>query len=163
VTKVRRAIRSIRFFGDGIRILHNHVMDITNTGGAHADCMQTFATTTPTSHNVLISGNRCEKVDNQCLIAQGPHSIARNGSESGELSGLTFSNNYCDSHAAQAVHVDDVQNTIMAGNDIQGEARQAFNFINGSTGAKTGCNRLGPRVDTEVSIDESSQAGYQRT
>lgn len=38
----------IRFFGDGIKILHNRISNITNTGGAHADCMQTFTTTTPT-------------------------------------------------------------------------------------------------------------------
>jgi hypothetical protein len=64
----------IRFFGNDIKILHNRVMNITNTNGAHADCMQTYATTTPAGRNILISGNRCEKVDNQCLIAQGPHS-----------------------------------------------------------------------------------------
>src|SRR5262249_32433038 len=136
----------IRFFGDGIKILHNRVVNITNTHGAHADCMQTFATTTPTSHDVLISGNRCEKIDNQCLIAQGPHSRAGNGSGNGESTGLTFTNNYCDAHASQAVHIDDVQNVTLTSNDIQGRVRKAFNLINDSTGAKVGCNQLGPGV-----------------
>lgn len=146
----------IRYFGDGIKILHNHISNITNTGGAHADCMQTFATTTPASRNVLISGNRCEKIDNQCLIAQGPHSRAGDGSWRGESSGLTFSNNFCDAHASQAVHIDDVQNVTMMNNEIQGRVQKAFNFINKSTGAKVGCNKLGPGVGREVIIDRSS-------
>jgi Right handed beta helix region len=151
----------IRFFGDNIKILHNHIVNITNTGGAHADCMQTFATTTPTSRNVLISGNRCEKIDNQCLIAQGPHSKAGDGSGRGESSGLTFTNNYCDAHASQAVHIDDFQNATVMSNDIQGTVRKAFNLINRSTGAKLSCNKLGPGVETEAIIDRSSRSGYQ--
>lgn len=151
----------IRFFGDNIKILHNHIINITNTRGAHADCMQTYATTTPTSHNVLISGNRCEKIDNQCLIAQGPHSRAGDGSGTGESSGLTFRNNYCDAHASQAVHIDDFQNVTMTNNDIQGRVRKAFNFINESTGATASCNKIGPGVGTEVIIDRSSKPGYQ--
>ena len=151
----------IRFFGDDIKILHNRIVNITNTRGAHADCMQTFATTTPTSHNVLISGNRCENIDNQCLIAQGPHSRAGDGSGKGESSGLTFTNNYCDAHASQAVHIDDFQDVTMTNNDIQGRVRKAFNFINKSTGASVGCNTLGSGVGTEVIIDRSSRSGYQ--
>lgn len=151
----------IRYFGDGIKILHNHISNITNTGGAHADCMQTFATTTPTSHNVLISGNRCEKIDNQCLIAQGPHSRAGDGSGKGESSGLTFSNNYCDAHASQAVHIDDVQNVTMANNDIRGRVQKAFNFINKSTGGRVDCNKLGPGIGREIIIDRSSMTGFQ--
>ncbi|MGH3766202.1 MAG: right-handed parallel beta-helix repeat-containing protein [Pseudonocardiaceae bacterium] len=151
----------IRFFGDGIKILHNQISNITNTHGAHADCMQTFATTTPSSHNVLINGNRCDKVDNQCLIAQGPHSTAGNGSGKGESSGLVFSNNYCDAHASQAVHIDDVQNLTLMSNDIEGRVRKAFNLINESTGSKISCNKLGPGVGKEVVIDNSSQPRYQ--
>lgn len=147
----------IRYFGDGIKILHNHISNITNTGGAHADCMQTFATTTPTSHNVLISGNRCENIDNQCLIAQGPHSRAGDGSGRGESSGLTFTNNFCDAHASQAVHIDDVQNVTMMNNDIQGRVQKSFNFINKSSGAKVGCNKLGSGVGKEVITDGSSK------
>ncbi|HKR50275.1 MAG TPA: right-handed parallel beta-helix repeat-containing protein [Pseudonocardiaceae bacterium] len=151
----------IRYFGDGIKILHNHISNITNTGGAHADCMQTFATTTPTSRNVLISGNRCEKIDNQCLIAQGPHSRAGDGSGRGESAGLTFTNNFCDAHASQAVHIDDVQNVTMTNNDIEGRAQKAFNFINGSAGAKVSCNKLGPGVGREVIIEGSSRSSYR--
>ncbi|MGH3871988.1 MAG: right-handed parallel beta-helix repeat-containing protein [Pseudonocardiaceae bacterium] len=151
----------IRYFGDRIKILHNQISNITNTGGAHADCMQTFATTTPTSHDVLISGNRCDKIDNQCLIAQGPHSRAGDGSGRGESSRLVFTNNFCDAHASQAVHIDDVQNVTMINNEIQGRVQKAFNLINGSTGSKVGCNKLGPGVGREVVIDRSSQGGSQ--
>jgi hypothetical protein len=149
----------IRYFGDGIKILHNRISNITNTNGAHADCMQTFATTTPASHNVLISGNRCEKIDNQCLIAQGPNSTAGDGSGKGESSGLVFSNNYCDAHASQAVHIDDVQNVAMIGNNIQGRVQKAFNFINDSTGIKISCNELGSGVGKEAVMDRSSGTG----
>lgn len=151
----------IRFFSNDIKVLHNYILNITNTNGAHADCMQTYATTTPASRNILISGNRCEKVDNQCLIAQGPHSLAGNGSGKGESSGLVFSNNYCDAHASQAVHIDDFQNVTMIDNDIQGRVQKAFNLVNGSTGAKIGCNVLGPQVRKEVIVDGSSEPGYQ--
>lgn len=149
----------IRYFGDGIKILHNRVTNITNTGGAHADCMQTFATTTPTSHSVLISGNRCEKIDNQCLIAQGPNSKAGNGSRRGESSGLTFTNNYCDAHASQAVQIDDTQNVTITNNDIQGKVSKAFNIVNDSTGANVGCNTIGTGVRTAMIMDTSSRSG----
>src|SRR5262249_14273723 len=42
----------IRFFGTDIKILHNTISDARNLGGAHADCMQTFATNTPASMDV---------------------------------------------------------------------------------------------------------------
>lgn len=101
----------------------------------------------------MISGNRCEKIDNQCLIAQGSHSTAGNGSGKGESSGLVFSDNYCDAHASQAVHIDDVQNVTVISNDIQGRVQKAFNFINNSTGIKISCNKLGSGVAKEVIID----------
>lgn len=107
--------------------------------------------------NVLISGNRCENIDNQCLIAQGSHSRAGDGSGKGESSGLTFIDNYCDAHASQAVHIDDVQNVTMMNNDIQGRVQRAFNFINNSSGAKVSCNKLGPGVGKEVTAAGSSQ------
>lgn len=151
----------IRFFGNEIKILHNRIADITNTNGAHADCMQTYATTTPASKNILISGNRCERVDNQCLIAQGSHSLAGDGSDKGVSSGLVFSNNYCDAHASQAVHIDDFQNVTMINNEIRGRVQKAFNLVNNSTGAKIGCNTLGPEVRKEVIVDGSSELSHQ--
>src|SRR5690606_16185466 len=43
----------IRFFGDDIKILNNTVSGTSNEYG-HADCMQTFASDTPPSNDVLI-------------------------------------------------------------------------------------------------------------
>jgi hypothetical protein len=150
----------IRFFGENIRILHNSVTDVRNLGGAHADCLQTFASNTPPSRNVRIDSNRCEKIDNQCLIAEGPNSSAGDGSGKGVSSDITFTNNYCDSHAAQAVMVDDVPNMVITNNEIAGNNMKAFALDNKSTGARISGNRLGPGIGFEVGIDNSSRSGY---
>src|SRR5579884_428729 len=42
----------LRFFGNNLQILHNTIRNITNTGGAHADCMQTFTNGAPSSQRV---------------------------------------------------------------------------------------------------------------
>jgi len=88
--------------------------------------MQSFATgpksRTPNSGNVnrvLIDGNRCEQIDNQCLIVEGPFSSAGDGSGIGRSSDITFSNNYCDAHASQAVWMDDVRNATLKNKDVQ--------------------------------------------
>jgi hypothetical protein len=78
----------LRFFGDDLRILHNTISDVSpGATEAHADCMQSFATgpkaRTPNSgnsHRALIEGNRCERIDNQCLIVEGPFSSYGDGS-----------------------------------------------------------------------------------
>ncbi|WP_263163907.1 hypothetical protein [Streptomyces sp. SCSIO ZS0520] len=62
----------MRFFGTDLRILGNTVTGTGNDSG-HADCMQTFASDTPASHDVLIQGNRCEDIDNMGLMAEGPN------------------------------------------------------------------------------------------
>jgi hypothetical protein len=72
----------LRFFGDNITIAHNTISDVSdgadcgNNGcgdGPHPDCMQTYYSESyPTSSNVTIAGNRCEKAAAQCLIAEGP-------------------------------------------------------------------------------------------
>jgi hypothetical protein len=150
----------IRFFGNGIKILHNTISDVRNLGGAHADCMQTFATNTPTSSNVLIHSNRCEKIANQCLIAEGPNSSAGDGSGRGSSSNITFANNFCESNAAQAVMIDDVQNVVVVGNEITGRNRKAFAFANRSTGAVVRDNKIGQGILFEVGMDSSSRPGY---
>jgi hypothetical protein len=151
----------IRFFGTNLRILHNTVTDVRNLGGAHADCMQTFATSTPATKGVLIQNNRCEKIDNQCLIAEGPHSSAGDGSGKGQSSDIVFINNFCDTHASQAVMIDDVQNVTVTLNQITGGNRKAFAFDNKSTGAKVSANNIAPGIGFEVGMDSSSREGYQ--
>jgi len=151
----------IRFFGDNLNILHNTIRDVRNLGGAHADCMQTFATTTPASQHVLISSNRCERIDSQCLIAEGPHSSAGDGSGTGQSSDITFTNNYCDSEATQALMIDDVQNVVVTGNSIVGGSEQAFAFANKSTGAVVSGNLVAKSIGYLVGMDGSSEQGYQ--
>jgi parallel beta helix pectate lyase-like protein len=151
----------IRFFGTNLKILHNTVTDVRNLGGAHADCMQTFATNTPTSKGVLINSNRCDKIDNQCLIAEGPNSSAGDGGGKGQSSDIIFTNNFCDSHASQALMIDDVQNVTVTLNEIIGGNRKAFAFDNKSTGAKVSANKIGPQIGFEVGMDSSSREGYQ--
>ncbi|MGH3426439.1 MAG: hypothetical protein ACRDQZ_02505, partial [Mycobacteriales bacterium] len=62
----------IRFFGNGIKILHNTISNTTNTDGHHADCMQTFTNGKPSTSNLLIASNKCLDIANQCLMAEGP-------------------------------------------------------------------------------------------
>ena len=168
ITLVNNAIASprggdgdgIRFFGSNLRILHNTVSDVRNLHGAHADCMQTFASDTPPSQHVLIDSNRCDKIDNQCLIAEGPNSSAGDGSKTGNSSDITFTRNYCDSNASQAVMIDDVQNVSVTHNQITGGNEKAFAFDNKSTGAKVLGNILGLHIGFEVGMDGSSKHGY---
>ena len=145
------------------------------TCDAHADCLQTFATgpdgavpDTGPSRQVRIEGNRCQRIDGHCLIAQGPHSRAGTGSGQGESSDITFVDNYCDAHAAQSVLVDDVRNVVIRGNQIDSTdfessagVFKAFAFANNSTGGTVEANQLSPNVGYEVVMDNSSRAGYR--
>ena len=152
----------IRFFGRHIRILHNTVRDVRNLNLAHADCMQTFATddTNVASSDVRIEHNRCEDISNQCLIAEGPNSLAGDGSGNGRSREISFRDNYCDGHAGQALYIDDVQNVVVTGNEITGFSPKAFAFANKSTGARVFGNRIDTGIDYEVGMDDSSRPGY---
>jgi len=152
----------IRFWGDNIQIRHNTISGTRNLGGAHADCLQTYATDadSPPSHHIVIDGNRCEKIDNQCLIAEGPHSGAGDGSGQGQSSEFTFTNNYCQVGASQATEIDDVQDVKIAHNLIAGPTDKAFSFQNKSTDAVVTANKLDAGIGYEVGMDASSQQGY---
>jgi hypothetical protein len=153
----------LRFFGSNIKILNNTITDINPDGsGAHADCMQTFATgsSSPASQNVTISGNRCERIDNQCLIAEGPHSSAGDGSGNGVSSHITFVNNVCEVGASQALEIDDVQHVRVSGNTISGTPDKAFSFQNKSTNAVVTANKIAQGIGYQVGMDSSSKDGY---
>lgn len=118
----------VRFFGTGIRITENTVHDISATGypagqAPHPDCFQTYTTNAPPTYDVLISGNRCQRVDEQCLIAAGRYGDP--GVPAGHRS-ITFTDNFCDVGGAQAVslrgypHVDIGDNTIGGPNLYRG-------------------------------------------
>ncbi len=154
---------AIRFWGRDIKILHNTLSNTRNEDRAHADCMQTYATDRdhPASQNVLIDGNRCEKIDNNCLIVEGPGSSAGDGSGIGETRNITWTNNFCDNRAAQAVLLDDAQGATLTGNAIVGKIHHAFAIQNGSTGVAVSRNKLNPALKFEVGMDESSRRAYR--
>jgi parallel beta helix pectate lyase-like protein len=158
----------IRFFGTDLKILHNTITDIApDDSQAHADCMQSFATGTnsvtpntgPTQH-VLIDGNRCEHIDNQCLIVEGPFSSAGDGSRASVTTDIRYTNNYCEAHASQAVWLDDVRNAVLENNEIDGSMVKAFGVANNSSGATVGGNKISPDIDNEISMDDSSTFNY---
>ncbi len=153
----------IRFWGNNIKILHNTISDTRGRDEKHADCMQTFATTDKLgpSNNVLIDGNRCEKIDNICLIAEGPDSKAGDGTGEGNSANFVVSNNYCESGAGQAFYFDDIENVTVTGNEIVGELDKAFAFTNDSFGARVSRNKIDPAVGYEVGMDDSSERGYR--
>jgi hypothetical protein len=154
----------IRFFGTGITLSHNTISKTDNSTGAHADCMQTFATDDEdiASQDVVIDGNRCEDIDNMCLMAEGPNSEAGDGSGVGESKNWTFSNNYCQTgEASQAVMIDDVQHLTLTGNTWAAGPDHAIGLQNHATNATVKDNKLDPSIKCEVGIDKSSRDGYQ--
>ncbi|MDT3397265.1 right-handed parallel beta-helix repeat-containing protein [Streptomyces sp. B1866] len=149
----------IRFFGDGIRIVGNTVTGTDNRYG-HADCMQTFADDTPASRGVVIEGNRCEQIDNMCLMAEGPDDGEGDGH--GVTSGFVVKDNYCETLvASQALMFEDVQDATITGNTFAAPTHHAIGLAVHSTGAHVGGNTLNPRIRYEVGIDASSRPGYQ--
>ncbi|MFD9893235.1 hypothetical protein ACFWY9_28145 [Amycolatopsis sp. NPDC059027] len=153
----------LRFFGDDVKILHNTISHTDNSTGAHADCMQTFATDDQhlASSRVLIAGNRCEHVDNMCLMAEGPHSMAGDGSGKGVSEYWLFLGNYCETRlGSQAVMIDDVQHLTLIGNTWAAGPDHAIGLQNHSTHAFVWANRLDPSIPCEVGIDDSSRKGY---
>ncbi|HEY2206895.1 MAG TPA: right-handed parallel beta-helix repeat-containing protein [Pseudonocardia sp.] len=152
----------IRFWGRNIRITNNTISDTRGTDKRHADCMQTYATDEqhPASQDILIESNRCERIDNICLIAEGPNSEAGDGSGDGRSTNFVFRNNYCDNGAGQALFLDDIGDATVTGNQIVGDVDKAFSFQNNSTGARVAQNQIAPQIRYEVGMDDSSEDGY---
>jgi hypothetical protein len=166
ITQVRHTdedVDAMRFFGNGIQLLRNHVYDLeaNDVGESHVDCIQTFATSGPGSSDIRIEGNRCEGIRAQCLMAEGPDDDG--GSGRGESRNWVFAGNYCDAYAeAQSVGLEDIQDVVIENNDMVGEANKAFALGKDSTGVVVRGNRIGPGYDREVEFDSPSAAeGYQ--
>ncbi|MEU5027608.1 right-handed parallel beta-helix repeat-containing protein [Streptomyces milbemycinicus] len=150
----------IRFFGDDLTIAHNTVRDTDNSGGRHADCMQTFASDTPPSHRVRIEGNRCEQVDNMCLMAEGPNDGEGDGR--GTTSDFVIKDNFCETlRASQALMFEDVQNVTVTKNTFTAPTHHAIGLAIHSTGARVSGNRLHSGIRYEVGIDASSRPDYE--
>ena len=71
----------IRFFGDHIKIVQNTIADISEGSTARRRVRRRAASglpavwysdNYPTSSDIVIEGNRCEKAAAQCLMAEGP-------------------------------------------------------------------------------------------
>lgn len=122
---VRRAASDadgMRFFGTGIRISDHTVRDISAKGypadGApHTDCFQTYDSDAPPTYRVVISGNRCQQVDEQCLIATGERG---NPGVPDGMRAIVFENNVCDVGGSQAIDVEDYPHVEIRGNTISG-------------------------------------------
>ncbi|WP_084216273.1 right-handed parallel beta-helix repeat-containing protein [Pseudonocardia spinosispora] len=152
----------LRFFGDNLKILHNTITDINpGGGGAHADCMQTFTSGggPPTSH-LLVDGNRCDNIDNQCIMAEGPGDVGDGGGGPGKSEDWTITNNYCRFSAGQALMFEAIQNAKIRDNEFVGKADKAIGLDINSTGAKVGGNKL-VGVKADVGMSENSKQGYQ--
>jgi hypothetical protein len=149
----------LRFFGDDIKILNNKISGTSNENG-HADCMQTFSSDSPPSNNVLIEGNRCEKIDNMCLMAEGPNDGEGDGE--GHSTKFTLKNNYCETlEAGQQIMIEDIQDAVIADNEFVGSTDRAIGLAINSTGAHVSGSKLDPAIECEVGIDDSSREGYE--
>jgi parallel beta-helix repeat protein len=152
----------VRFFGTGHRITGNTIRDISARGYSappHPDCFQTFDHN-PSTFDVVISGNTCENVDAQCLIAtddQPGSSDAPAGSPS-----ITFVGNTCESTGAQAINLRRWPNVEMRQNRFSGPGLQrAILIMDGSTGCVAIGNTTAGGAPT-VEIDDTSRAGFHQ-
>jgi hypothetical protein len=161
----------LRFFGNGIQIVHNTISDVSDGSdcdsdgcgdGPHPDCMQTYYSDSyPTSSNVTIQGNRCENVAAQCLMAEGPVLPEDGINGPGESANWTFDDNYCDSGAAQALMIRNIKNLTITNNDFDGTNNKAIALADGSTGAHVDGNRVNPRIHKLITFDDANEAqGY---
>lgn len=153
----------MRFFGTGHRITGNTIRDISERGyrePPHPDCFQTFDHNVPT-YDIVISGNTCQNVDAQCLIAtddQPGGSGAPNGTPS-----ITFADNTCSPNGAQSINLRRWPNVTIMHNKFSGpNLKRAILIIDGSTGCTVTENTTaGVKVPT-VDIDGASRAGFHQ-
>ncbi len=161
----------LRFFGDGITILHNSISDINDGSncdengcgdGPHPDCMQTFYSNQyPTSSDITIEGNHCENAASQCVIAEGPVLPGEGVNGPGQSIGWTFYDNYCEVGAAQSVMFKDVKNVTIVGNDFQGSNNKAIALADASTGAHVGGNKVSSQISKLITFDDGDESpGY---
>jgi hypothetical protein len=161
----------IRFFGDHIKMLHNWISDVSDGShcskdgcgdGPHPDCFQTFYSSEyPTSSDITIDGNHCEKVAAQCLIAEGPNLPEQGIHGPGESANWTVSNNYCEDDAAQAMMIRDIKNVSIINNDFEGKNNKAIALADASTGAHVDGNKLGKHVPKLITFDDNTvSTGY---
>ncbi len=152
----------MRFFGTGHRINGNTIRDISERGYAsppHPDCFQTFDHK-PSTFDVVISGNTCQNVDAQCLIAtddQPGSSSAPPGVPS-----LTFVGNTCEANGAQAINLRRWPNVEVRDNRFSGRGlKRAVLITDGSTGCTVVGNITAGNAPT-VEVDGPSRPGFHQ-
>jgi hypothetical protein len=161
----------LRFFGDGIKILHNTITDINDGAdcnqdgcgdGPHPDCMQTFySDTNPTSSDITIEGNRCENAASQCVIGEGPVLPGEGVNGPGQSVGWTVYDNYCEAGAVQSVQFKDVKNVTIVGNAFEGSNNKAISLAYASTGAHVGGNKVAKTIGLLITFDDGDESpGY---
>lgn len=153
ITQVRHTIYdldAIRFFGDGTKILRNHIYDLVgnNPGGSHVDCVQTWATSRPGSSNVLIAGNRCEGIPAQGVMAEGPGSTGGGGGGGGDSRNWVIEDNYFDCYANQTISLRAIHTVAILRNTFAGAGNKAVQITDGTSGVTFDSNILGSRIGT---------------
>jgi hypothetical protein len=161
----------LRFFGDGIKILHNTITDINDGAdcdengcgdGPHPDCMQTYySDSNPTSSDITIEGNHCDNAASQCLIGEGPVLPGDGVNGPGQSIGWTFYDNYCQAGAVQSVQFKDIKNVTIVDNAFDGTNNKAISLADASTGAHVGGNKLSKRIGKLITFDDGNESpGY---
>jgi len=140
----------IRFFGNNIKILHNTVSGTSNQYG-HADCMQTYSSDTAPSQNILIEGNRCEKIDNMCLMAEGPNDGEGDGK--GHSDHFTLHDNFCETlQASQTIMMEDIQYATITDNEFAGSPDRRSVW--------TSDRRTPPSAATSSVLESDTRSGW---
>lgn len=152
----------MRFFGTGHRITGNTIRNISDRGyraPPHPDCFQTFDHSPPTN-DVVISGNTCQNVDAQCLIATDDQ--PGSSGAPGAVPSITFIDNTCAPNGAQAINLRHWPNVEIRQNKFSGPNLNRAILINsGSTGCTVVDNTTAGGVPT-VDVDGASRAGFRQ-
>jgi hypothetical protein len=162
---VRRAATDadgMRFFGVNLRLLDNTVHDISQRGypaGAepHPDCFQTVDSGGPLTYGVVIQHNECVNVDEWCLVASGAE--RRTAVEPAGQWAIQFLDNYCQSGADHAVHLDGYPNVAVKGNTFSARYTAGVLAVRGATGVKVVDNILIGQFEPSQ-VDDASRAGF---
>lgn len=152
----------VRFFGTSLRLTNNTIRDIRTTNypeghAPHTDCFQTYENDDRPNYDILISGNRCENVDVQCLIATGKDT--RNPPLPDWITAIVFENNMCAVSGSQAVLLEGFRNVVVRNNTFSGPLYRAVFLSRGSIN----CVVVGNTVQGDIKpfeIDEESSPGF---
>jgi hypothetical protein len=141
-----------RFFGNRITLRGNYIHDIdakASPGDAHTDCFQTFTESKQPITDVLVEGNTCDRVTDQCLIAEGEATSSRR---------LRFVNNICRNSGSQALQLTNVHDVLVANNLFLQTIRFTGVFVaGGSDGVTIVNNAFVGKIDP-VNRDGSTAA-----